>query len=180
MIRTLKIALLSTIIGTSLYADNYDSNAKGFIGIEGGGAQVDGERYGILPEDGSYFHESDGIEYGVRLGSQTNEWRATFTLNYYNNADADQNVEKALGMVDYFFITDPDAKMRPFIGGNIGAVNYESTLVDVSDFIYGGQAGVVFNASENLDIDVSYRYSLSGSNELNDLSSLVFGLNYLY
>ncbi|SFV56101.1 hypothetical protein MNB_SV-13-2073 [hydrothermal vent metagenome] len=83
-------------------------------------------------------------------------------------------------MVDYFFITDPDAKIRPFIGGNIGAVNYESTLVDVSDFIYGGQAGLVLSAGENLNVDLSYRYSISGSTELNDLSSLVFGLNYIY
>jgi hypothetical protein len=178
MIKTVKMALLSTIIGTSLYAGNYDSNAKGFIGLELGYATVDGQQ---LANDGYYnFQEGEDVEYGLRIGAQNDEWRATFAFHYYDNTDADQSVEKALVMVDYFFIQNPDATIRPFIGANLGAVNYESSFVDVTDFIYGGQVGVIVKAGENLDVDLSYRYSIAGSEELNDLSSLILGLNYLY
>jgi hypothetical protein len=33
---------------------------------------------------------------------------------------------------------------------------------------------------ESIDLDLSYRYSLSGSERVNDLGSIIFGLNYLY
>jgi opacity protein-like surface antigen len=70
--------------------------------------------------------------------------------------------------------------IRPFIGANVGFANYESTLVDATDFIYGGQAGVVVAVGESVDLDLSYRYSLSASNDVNSMGSIVFGLNYLY
>lgn len=178
MIQTVKIALLSTIIGASLYAGNYDSETKGFIGLELGYATVDGQK--IFDDGLTNFTKGEDVEYGLRIGAQNNEWRATFAFDYYDNVDSDQNVEKALVMADYFFVKNPDATIRPFIGANFGAVNYESTLVDVTDFIYGGQAGVIIKAGESLDVDLSYRYSIAGSEELNDLSSLILGLNYLY
>jgi len=180
MIKTMKLAVLSTMIATSLYAGNFDENTQAFIGLEAGYASVDGQRFGIVPEDGSFFHKSSNVEYGLHIGAKSDEWRATFAFNYYDNVDADQNVEKVLGMIDYFFISSPDATIKPYIGANIGVVNYESTLVDVSDFIYGGQAGVVISAGDSIDVDLGYRYSLSGSTKLNDLSSVVFGLNYIY
>jgi hypothetical protein len=114
------------------------------------------------------------------LGAQNSQWRASFVFNYYDDADADQNVEKGLAMIDYFFISNPDATIRPYVGANIGAVNYESTDVEITDFVYGGQAGIVIKAGNSLDVDFSYRYSISGAEELNDIGSVVFGLNYLY
>ena len=174
MVRKVAAVLLSTMIGSSLYAGNYDTNTKGFLGLEVGAATVDGDRL-----DGK--HKGDAVEYGLRFGAQSNEWRATFAFDYFNSDSDDQKVEKGYLMVDYFFLqSDSELKVRPFIGANVGLINYESTQVDATDFIYGGQAGVVVGVGENVDLDLSYRYSLSGSDNVNDLGSIVFGFNYLY
>ena len=167
--------LLSTIIGSSLYAGNYDANAKGFLGLEVGAATVDADRFG------GFTHEGDAVEYGIRFGAQSDVWRATFAFDYFDSSSDDQNVEKGLLMVDYFlFTSDTEYKVRPFVGANVGLINYESTGIDATDFIYGGQAGVIVGVGENIDLDLSYRYSLSGSEKVNNLGSIIFGLNYLY
>ncbi len=175
MVKNLTAVLMSTLIGGSLYAGNYDMQSKGFLGVEVGYATVDGEKAG------GFFHEGSAVEYGLRFGAQSDEWRATFLFDYFNSTSDDQSVEKGFLMVDYFlFESQTDLNIRPFVGANVGLINYESTLVDATDFVYGGQAGVVFGVNENIDLDLSYRYSLSGSERVNDLGSIVFGLNYLY
>lgn len=174
MMKKMAIVLMSTVIGTSLYAGNYDTGTKGFLGLEVGAGMVDGDRAAGTK------HESDlSPVYGLRFGAQSDEWRATFAFNIFDSSDDDQSVEKSLLMVDYFF-AGSESTIRPFVGANVGWFNYESTLVDVSDFLYGGQAGVVVGVSDSIDLDLSYRYSLSASDQVNDMSNIVFGLNYIY
>lgn len=175
MVKRITAVLISTMIGSTLYAGNYDTDTKGFIGLSVGAATVEGERLN------DFNHEGSGSEFGLRFGAQSNEWRATFAFNYFDSEEDDQNVEKGMLMVDYFFMTNSsDIDIRPFIGANVGMINYESTGVDVTDFIYGGQAGVILGLGENIDLDLSYRYSLAGSDQVNNMGSIVFGLNYLY
>ncbi len=60
-------------------------------------------------------------------------------------------------------------------------MGYESTFVDESDFLYGGQLGVVVNVAEQIDIDLSYRYSLTyESIAMDHVGVLMLGVNYLY
>jgi len=175
MVKKIAAVLLSTMIGSSLYAGNYDTTTKGFLGLEVGYGTVDGERFG------GFKHEGDAVEYGLRFGAQSDEWRATFAFDYFNSSSDDQKVEKGYLLVDYFFFqNDTGMNVKPFVGANIGLMNYESTQVDEADFMYGGQAGVVVGVSESVDLDLSYRYSISASERVNDLGSIVFGLNYLY
>jgi len=176
-IMVLKVAILSLgmMIGTTLYAKNKDANSRGFLGIEVAASSVEGERLN------DFNHQGFGAEYGLRLGAQSDEWRATFAFDYFNSNSDDQNVEKSLAMIDYFFYhNDSNFNIQPFIGANIGLINYESTGVDATDFIYGGQAGVIIGINEKIDFDLSYRYSLSGSTKVNNLSGIIFGLNYIY
>ena len=175
MVKNVVAVLIGTLISSSVYAGNYDMQSKGFLGAELGYATVDGQKAG------GAFHEGSALEYGLRFGAQSNEWRATFLFDYFNSTDDDQSVEKGFLMIDYFlFESESSINIRPFVGANVGLINYESTLVDTTDFVYGGQAGVAFGINENIDLDLSYRYSLSGSERVNDLGSIVFGLNYLY
>lgn len=175
MVKKVLALLISTVVGSSLYAGNYDSGTKGFLGVEVGYASVDGDKFGGIK------HEGSAAEYGLRFGSQTDEWRATFAFDYFNSDGDDQSAEKAFLMVDYFFLNDVSGMdIKPFVGGNIGYINYESTLVESSDFAYGGQAGIVVGVGDSVDLDLSYRYSISLSDKVNDLGSIVFGLNYLY
>ena len=175
MMKKIAVVLLSTLLGSSLYADNYSSDSKGFLGLEVAAGTVEGERLN------DFMHEGSGAQFGLRFGAQSDEWRATFAFDYFDSSSDDQNVEHALFMADYFFLNNNyETNIRPFIGANIGLMNYESTGVDATDFTYGGQAGVVVNINENLDLDLSYRYSLSASQRVNQLGALVFGFNYLY
>ena len=65
------------------------------------------------------------------------------------------------------------------IGANLGYMGYESTFIDESDFVYGGQAGIVLNVS-SVDIDLSYRYSLFNGETADTMGSIILGVNYLY
>ena len=169
------MVLISSLIGTTLYAGKYNTSTKSFIGLEVGAATVDGDR------SNGFKHQGSAVEYGVKLGAQSDEWRATFSLDYFNSTTDDQTVQKGLGMIDYFFFTsDSEMNIRPFIGANVGYGRYESTLVDATGLVYGGQAGVVVGVRDNIDIDLSYRYTLFQSTAVNSSGNIVFGLNYIY
>lgn len=174
MIKKMVMVLISTLMGTSLYAGNYDTNTKGFIGLEVGYGTVEGDT------SGAFKHQGDAVEYGLRLGAQNDEWRATFSGTYFDSGSDDQSVQKFLGMVDYFLFSESDMKVRPFIGANVGYGRYESTFVDTTGFLYGGQAGFVVGVGDNIDLDLSYRYILFESEAVNSAGNIVFGLNYVY
>jgi hypothetical protein len=181
MIPRVKMALLSTLIGTSLYASNFDSTTQGFIGLELGYATIEGHTVDIFNENQNIaFQESSDIKYGLHLGAQNEDWRITVGFNYYDNSSDDQNMEQLQARADYFFVDDLDATIRPYIGANIGFANYESTFVDESGFTYGGQAGLLIKSNEALDIDLSYRYLLGEVEALNHMGSVNLGLNYIY
>ena len=176
MVKKIVVALLCTVLGSSLYAGDQSFN-KGFLGLEVGYGFVDGDVGSIFPQK----QTGDAVEYGIRLGAQEEEWRTTFVFDYFKSDDDDQTVEKGFLMIDYFFIdSDIDTVVRPFIGANVGYANYESTRIDESGFLYGGQVGIVMRAGDSIDIDLSYRYSLGEVDALNNVSSITLGINYLY
>ncbi len=172
MVKKIAIALLCMSLGSSLYARDISESEK-FLGLEVAQTELQADRFGEPDYDG------DAVEFGFRIGAQTDEWRTMFVFDYYDSSDDDQNVEKGYLMVDYFFLKDEN-KFRPFIGVNVGYMNYESTLVEESGFLYGAQAGFVVNVMETIDLDLSYRYLLSNADALDHMGSIVFGINYLY
>jgi hypothetical protein len=161
-------------------AEDVFSSSK-FIGLEVGATQLQGDIGGILPEQD---HKVTGIEYGLKIGAQKNIWRTTLILNFFDKDD--QNTEKFIGAFDYFFLksdnNDNSQQMAidPYFGLNVGYVNYESTGIDESGLLYGGQAGIVVHMVDSLDVDLSYRYSLSNLDSLDHSGSVVLGLNYFY
>jgi len=176
--------LLSTLLATTLYGQNEVSSGKPFFGLEVGYATVQGDvGEGILNTISNY--EGSDIEFGVRMGAQENEWRATFGFNYFDGSEDGyvQNYEKFTGNLDYMFLKSNKSTIQPFIGANIGYINYESTNnIDMSGFLYGVQTGVVLSITEHIDIDVQYRYSLGvdASDTFDSIGSAVVGINYLY
>ena len=175
MVKKIGIVLLSTLLGNSLYAANLSEGEK-FIGVEVSISEVQGDG----PSDVAN-NISNGTSIGLRLGAQNEEWRTMVGLTYF---DAEgRNVERLYGSIDYFFLTSDTGEsfvFKPFIGVNVGYANYESTEVDQDGMVYGGQAGVVVNALDNLSIDVGYRYSLSSSPAFDHTGDVVFGFNYQY
>ncbi|MEA3491012.1 MAG: hypothetical protein U9R27_03850 [Campylobacterota bacterium] len=181
-----KIALAATIIAlsSSLQAEGY-SEGKKFIGIEGGGAQLQGGRYMDLEDPLSFdpMYKGKGPIGGLRFGAQNEKYRTMILFDYYSNDDDDQTYQMGLISIDYYVLSQDAAAVtiKPFIGINFGYMRYESTLVDEDDFVYGGQAGMVMSVSDKVDIDLTYRYNLSyEAPTMDHLGALLLGVNYLY
>jgi len=175
MSKKLGFVLLCALLGTVLEAENVSESQK-FIGVEVTITEVQGDAVRrVDPES------SQGTGFGLRLGAQNEEWRTMFTFNYFDNEG--RNVEKLFLSVDYFFLKSElteNYAIQPYLGVNVGYMNYEAVGVDESGLLYGGQAGGIFNLTESLDFDLGYRYSLSSSDALDHTGDVVFGLNYLY
>jgi len=184
MVKKIAVTLLCMILGSSLYAREVQQSEK-FIGLEVGAATIQADTGGIL---GEADHDSTDVELGLRLGAQIDQWRTMLIFDYFDSSDDDQNYGKGLISFDYFFL-DPQKResnaFRPYIGVNLGYMNYESTDVDINSFVYGGQVGFTYRVAEHVDIDIMYRYSLtsdSGSDpySTDHIGSVLLGINYVY
>lgn len=165
-------------MGSTVQADEM-SMSQTFIGIEVGYAEVQGD-VGHQNEFIENDYKGDGVEYGVRLGAQNDEWRTMFIFDYYDNTDDDQNVEKGYLTIDYFLVSEPRTTFKPYIGLNIGYANYESTYVDDSGFLYGVQGGFIVKAGDSVDLDLGIRYSFSQADAFDHTATVYFGFNYLF
>jgi len=45
---------------------------------------------------------------------------------------------------------------------------------------YGGEAGVIFDVTENIDVDVAYQYTLSTAKAFDHVGNVKMGINYKY
>jgi len=178
-VSTLSVILLASM----LQAESLSDGSVGFIGIEVGNTQLRASKYMNIYDGDTYnaFYEGSGVDIGLKLGAQNEEWRTTLALNYYDNEDEDQNYEKASIMIDYFLVNSETSGMniKPYIGANLGYMGYESTFIDESDLVYGGQAGIVLNTAM-IDFDLSYRYSLYNGEQADTMGTIMFGANYLF
>jgi len=189
MVKKIAVALLCASLGSTLYARDDISKSQPFVGLEIGYATVQGDVGGFFPGDIERDYKGSDIEYGIRLGAQKEDWRTTVSFNYYDSTSDDraQNYEKLMVSFDYFVLNNTQSTIKPYIGMNAGYINYESTNdIDMSGFIYGVQGGIIFSATENIDLDLMYRYSLSNATQddrdanLDSIGSIVFAVNYLF
>lgn len=190
MSKKLIIALACTsVVSSTLVAQEGLSERDTFIGVEVGYTSVQGDVGTIFEPFIEHDYDGSDVEFGVRIGAQSEEWRTTLGFNYFDGKDGDkkQNYEKWFLSVDYLFLGSDNNPLQPFIGLNVGYVNYESTQgIDMNGFVYGAQVGLIYSVTENIDLDLQYRYSLSGATqddrnaELDHISGVVFGVNYKY
>lgn len=188
MVKKIAMGILAVALTGSLYAENY-SVGQTFVGLEVGSTNLD-RNVLFSPEPTS----DSSIEYGFRLGAQNEEWRTTVLYTYYNDEDSEfeETMHKGSLNLDYFiWSTDAGGTMiKPFIGGHVGYMSYDAEgatiTADGSGVFYGGQAGVAFAIGEVVELDLSYRYSVTNLNDmpeeisLDNTGSIVFGLNYFY
>ena len=147
-----------------------------FVGFDAGYSQVQGSHL----TDANY--KTGGVAYGLRLGAQNTEWRTMVTVDRFMNKEAGY----LLGQIhtDYLFhILDGYTAMgiKPFLGLNGGYGNYEAKGgIDENGLTYGGEAGVIFDATENIDIDLMAQYSLSSAAAFDHAANVKMGINYKY
>lgn len=178
MVKKVTTAFLCAALATTLNAREISTGDK-FLGLEVGAATVQADTGGFF---GELEHEGTDVEIGFRLGVQNEAWRTTLIYDYFDSSDDDQNYEKGMLTVDYFFLesTHGTLAVNPYIGLNAGYMNYESTEIDESGFLYGGQVGVTFDMMENINVDLGYRYSYTDAEHTDHIGSFVLGVNYLY
>ena len=180
MMKKIVAVLLGTMIGSSLYAGNYDTTSKSFLGIEVGAATIEADTYGIL---GEHNHKGKNIAYGLRFGAQNKEWRTMLIGNYLNSSKNDQKYFKGQATFDY--LLRQESALNPFIGLNIGYINYRTSPDNngndsFNSFLYGGEAGIIVGATDNIELDFGYRYSFCSSSHMNHTENIVFGMNYMF
>jgi len=176
MVKKVVIASLCIALGTVVQARDL-SQSERILGIEIGSGTIQANNQ-FSPIVGELDHRGTDIEYGFRIGAQQKEWRTLFIADYLNSSDDDQEYIKGMLAVDYFIVQD--SALKPFIGANVGYMNYKTTAIDESGFLYGGQVGAAYRMTDNIEMDFSYRYSLSSANNTDHVEGIIFGLNYIY
>jgi len=179
MRKKLSLLVLSMALSSSLFAAEELSSGERFIGLEIGATTIQANTGGLYGEDNV---KGTDAEFGVRLGAQNDDWRTMIALNYYDNQESDQNVERGLLGFDYYLLTSQfkSTSFKPYLGIHGGYMNYESTEKDENGFFYGGQAGFTLDVMDQIDVDVAYRYSLADMDEVDHMGNFVLGVNYLY
>lgn len=178
MLKRLFIPLMLAGVVLGVNAGDYEMEAsptKVFLGIQLSGAWVQGTHKTDLN------YATKGFGYGVRLGAQNGEWRTMLSVDKMNNKKV--SYERGELHVDYLFQQAEMAEMglRPFIGLNGGYANYEAEGgINENGFTYGGEAGIVYDLSDQIDIDLTYQYTLSRSAAFDHAANLGIGINYKY
>lgn len=171
------------LMGTTIFVNSVEAGGMSvgdkIIGVEVAAGKVEADTYGPF---GEYNHIGDDVEFGLRLGAQNDAWRTLLILNYFDSSSDDQEYIKGLATFDYLITKESDFK--PFIGVNLGYINYTTSNPtgddDDSGFLYGGQAGLLYNVTESIQVDLSYRYSFSSADSVNHTEGIVFGMNYIF
>jgi hypothetical protein len=213
MIKKLGIALLCAALGTTLYAREDISTSKLFVGLELASTKADSsmELYMGNTLVSPKFTDTSGsvFEYGVRLGAEKEDWRTTLLYTYYNNTEEgiDETMHKGSMLLDYFLLSTGSAEynVKPYIGAHVGYMTYEASgpigntgftgvYADDSGLFYGGQAGIAMTIAEVVELDLSYKYSLTSLDDISqfilsdtkavtsidNMGSIVFAINYFY
>ena len=222
MIRKIGIALLCATLGTILQARDDISTSNLFVGLEldstkvGASSeyQITDKFYNVLAAE-KYSDTFDStIEYGIRLGAEKEDWRTTLLYTYYNDSkDATEvTMHKGSLLLDYFIWStgSEEYTVKPYIGAHFGYMGYSVTgyvpelsadrvFADDTGMFYGGQAGIAMTISQVVQLDISYKYSLTSIenttnldydpktdlyldvvDELDNMGSIAFSINYFY
>ena len=173
MVKKIVAGILCVLLSSSLYARDDISESKSFIGIEVGATTIEADH--VFFGDN---YEGNGVEFGLRLGAQNQQWRTLIALNYYDNVDDDQEYVKGIITFDYLLIDN--SSIQPYVGVNVGYIDYTSDVRDDAGFLYGGQVGLMYLLSENIQVDISYRYSIAETDSVNHVAGIIVGLNYIF
>ncbi len=173
------VAGMATFVNAGDGVNQVSEETEVFIGAEIGGTMVQGDVGDpVLGLDQNY--EGTGASIGLRLGAQNLQWRSMLMFDYFDK-DA-QTYERIMAQIDYFISPNrfSTTAFRPYIGVNGGYMNYEGGTVDESGFTYGGQAGFTTAVTQNIEVDLAYRYNVTTFDELDNVGNVAFGINYLY
>jgi len=193
----LLLLALTVLFAANAAAESYVSGSIGLASVSD--ADIRGSEDSGEIEFDSGFAATGA--YGQTLGQAG---RLELELGYRNNdidkvildgvgtgSDTDGDVATISLMANAFYGLNNDSRFTPFIGAGIGIANIEADLETGSEeddtvFAYQVAAGASMAVTENLDIDLQYRYFATEDPEFDGLEAeydshnLMFGLTLYF
>jgi len=173
--------LLSSLLILTLSEAKDSFSSERLLGIEVGYTGVEAKDAIGLDEN------TKSVEFGFRIGAQNEDWRTTVIGNM-SNSDG-HKIEKVMISFDKFvwqsLYKKDDIVFKPYLNGHIGYLKHTAdgiTNAGISEkgMLYGGGAGLVWNVLNEVDFDLGYRYSFTELDNLDSLSTVTLGVNYIY
>ena len=123
-----------------------------------------------FPRDVSYGYRTE-----IELGYRENDTDKVSAKGFVSES-IDGDVSTISVMANVFLEFMPEGTFSPFVGAGIGFANVEGDFDDGGSeddtvLAYQGIAGVAFPLSQNLKIDVQYRYFGTDDPEFDDLEA---------
>ncbi len=165
----------TTEVATTTVAGNSSFLEGPFVGIEGSA---------IFASEAEGKSKS-GMSFGLRFGAQNVEWRTMAILEKFGSEEDYNNYVRGLLQLDYYFLGMDNLMIdsyaiRPYAGVNAGALSLDTETENIKTLTYGGQIGATMSVTNNIDLDVGYRYNLATSDKIDHTSGVAIGLHYKY
>lgn len=161
--------------GSIMAKDRFQSDT--FIKVEVGKKEIQGLT-------GSGIKKVSDTGYSVGVGAQNVLWRTSIL---FTSLDAgSQHAESMTLFIDHYFLNKSDMNvlsaysLQPFIGLHLGYANYESLSVDESGVVYGAQLGVNIALTQELDLDIAYKHTVSAMDQFDHETGVTVGLGYFF
>lgn len=171
------VALMVMVLGTAAFAA--ESPTMSFIGFEAGVAKFESDT-----NDGTFTYndvEGQDVVYGIRIGAETEEWRASLLVDIFDNKEDNQEYKSGSILLDYFIPVSASLWwFKPYIGLHGGYMAYSSTGTESDGMLFGAQGGFVVRLAESFNMDLGYRYSATQALYTKRIQSLQVGFNYLF
>ena len=161
-----------------------------------GVATINGVAYAA---SGSASTDVDDTALGIKVGAIVDKMhRASLHYTKYE-FDYESNIDKLTLSYDYLFETN--SKFTPFVGAHIGYGKVSAyDLVSDSGAIYGAQAGVIYDAGNNFEIEAGVTLSATSISpststsfsdatvsftgnynmDIDNITTMYFGVNYKF
>ncbi|MBO2656591.1 outer membrane beta-barrel protein [Shewanella algae] len=127
----------------------------------GGGVGAQQNDYSHKPTDGGKFSDDDrNAFYMLRGGAFLTPNQRLYATYSYNSDDF---AKQQMGLVSYDYLIGLDQanKLNWFVGASAG-INHTApdsgALESDNNFVWGGQTGLVYKLSDNLNTEIGYRY----------------------
>ncbi len=189
----------TTVNSATSTLNEYEVNAKDSVAADSvplstgygysGSSYLEGPFVG-LETSGVLASEADGksgsgMSLGLRFGAQNIEWRTMAVLERFSADEEYNNYLRGLLQFDYYFLGADNLMVdtfaiRPYAGVNAGGLSLDTQTDNIKTLTYGGQFGATMNVTNQIDLDVGYRYNLATSDLIDHTSNISVGLHYKY
>lgn len=195
-----KLVLLTAVASVAVAASAFAATNNGvYAGVNGGVAIPAGTTAQVDGISGTGFSKlvKTGFDLGGQVGYRFNKnFRAELAASYLRNSlntfngllQNSSHLNSGLFMANGYYDIDLGSAVVPFVGAGIGDIyqhGYVNTVIgnvnkSENDFAYQGIAGVAYNVSQNVSVDVDYHY-VGWKNSNGASQNLVnLGLNYYF